>query len=85
MSHPFRKFVSRAELNRVLTTEIHKHEDLEDATLHAGPRLASPDANGCNWSSQFNLNVGSKGSPEYGRLIAIGIVEDARARCNISD
>jgi hypothetical protein len=77
-----RQLVTRDELNDILTREIQKVTDLEDATLKAQYITAEPDEAGCNWSGAL-LNPGSKGSVNYAAPYVNRIIRDARARYNI--
>jgi predicted nucleic acid-binding protein len=79
-----RQIVAPDELNRFLTEEIRKIEDLEDARLTFQYLLREPDETGCNWTGAI-LNPGSKGSPEYGAPHANAIVEKAGQRFNVSE
>ncbi len=81
---PNRQIVTREELNRYLTNEIRKIEDLEDARLEFQYVLQEPDEDGCNWSDAV-LNPGSKGSPEYGAPYARVILQKARALFNVKE
>ena len=82
MSIPRRQAVTLAALNDILTREIQKIEDLEDATLKCQHILAEPDDKGCNWSGPL-LNPGSKGSFEYADPHVRRIIVSARARYNV--
>jgi hypothetical protein len=79
-----RKLLSQNELNAHLTREIRKVEDLEDATLRMTYVLRAPDESGCNWSSDYHLNVGSKGSVPYAQPHAKAIIDAARATYNVT-
>jgi predicted nucleic acid-binding protein len=78
-----RRVISPDELNRFLTEEIRKVEDLEDARLTFQYELREPDETGCNWDGAV-LNPGSRGSPEYGVPHANAIVQKARQRFNVA-
>jgi hypothetical protein len=80
-----RNLISREELDRHLTSRIREIEDLEDAKLRMKYVLAQPDASGCNWSSDFHLNAGTRGSLDYAIPLAREIVEEARAKFNVKD
>ena len=84
MSITKRELVTRGELNKILTREIRKIADLEDAELECQYVLQEPDETGCNWTGAV-LNPGSKGTPEYAVPYANSIVEGRRARYNIKD
>ena len=78
-----RRVITPDELNRFLTDEIRKVEDLEDARLTFQHELREPDESGCNWDGAV-LNPGSRGSPEYGVPHANAIVQKARRRFNVA-
>lgn len=82
---PQRKLLTRDQLNAHLTEQIRKIEDLEDATLRMKYVLKEPEPSGCNWSNDYHLNAGSKGSASYARPLANQIIEAARAAFNVED
>jgi hypothetical protein len=79
-----RQVITPDELNRFLTEEIRKVEDLEDARLTFQYEIREPDETGCNWAGAV-LNPGSRGSPEYGAPYANAIVQKARQRFNVAE
>jgi hypothetical protein len=77
-----RALVTQEALNKYITQEIRKIEDLEDARLTVQYLLQEPDEDGCNWSGGI-LNPGSKGSARYGAPHATLVIERARALYNV--
>ncbi|HEY4341606.1 MAG TPA: hypothetical protein VGM97_16795, partial [Steroidobacteraceae bacterium] len=69
-----RAVVTPEAINKYLTQEIRKFEDLEDARLTLQYLLQEPDQEGCNWSGGV-LNPGSKGSARYGAPHAKLVIE----------
>lgn len=82
---PTREFVTRTQLNQILTRQIREIEGYDDARISVGSLFSQPDATGCNWSADVTFNPGKGGfTREIGEAVG-RIVREARARYNITE
>lgn len=80
-----KELVTLGELSARLTSELQEVEDCEDSEITVKYRLKEPDTDGCNWSDDVSVRVGSKATSEYLQPHVSRIVHCAKSRYNVTD
>jgi hypothetical protein len=85
MANDARKLVTLAELSGLFSQELQALDDTVGASVSVQYRLAAPDDEGVNWSSDFIVNAGPTAALVDVQARLRTLVPRARSMFNLRD
>jgi hypothetical protein len=79
-----RELKTRRELSDWLTRQLNGHPGCGETRVTVQYQLVEPDADGCNWSRDLNLNYGRDDSLVVHQHLR-PLFEEARRRFNVHE